>query len=171
MTAVACGRPAEGSDASDARAALHVQRRAGALDLTTPEAALQTYWRLSDAEMLSAGEAPVNSLDSLFTGPAGVARAQSRVPETFAREIVEVERRGARAFVTVRVRNTTPRPVGAVPSPEERQRRRHGDQFRYVLAHDASGWKIEQIQSREFDEDEWRDWYDPTPRLPVHTTP
>jgi hypothetical protein len=51
------------------------------------------------------------------------------------------------------------------------QRRRHGGQFRNVLAREGAGWKIEQIQSREFDEDEWRDWYDPTPRLPLETTP
>lgn len=170
VAAFACGQPPARSE-GPAGAALHLERSTDTLDTSTPEAALRSYWHLSDADTLSGDEARARSLDALFTGPAAVARAQSRVPETFAREIVEEERRGARVFVTVRIRNTTPRPVGANPSADEMQRRRHGGQFRYVLAREGAGWKIEQIQSREFDEDEWRDWYDPTPRLPLETTP
>lgn len=170
VAAFACGQPPARSEGA-ARAAPHLGRSTDTLDTSTPEAALRTYWRLSDADTLSGDEARARSLDALFTGPAAVARAQSRVPETFAREIVEEERRGARVFMTVRIRNTTPRPVGATPSAGQMHRRRLGDQFRYVLAQEGAGWKIEQIQSREFDEDEWRDWYDPTPRLPLETTP
>jgi hypothetical protein len=108
VAAFACGQPPARSE-GPAGAALHLERSTDTLDTSTPEAALETYWRLSDADTLSGDEARARSLDALFTGPAAVARAQSRVLSALRAAIAPSACAGVRSARWNRLPSAVPR--------------------------------------------------------------
>lgn len=130
-----------------------------AVDLSTPEAALRSYWRMQDALDSVAA--------SIVTGPAegdpfaAVRRAYEQtvagrarevlaspfVRQTYVREVEAVDMAGpSRALVMTVVRNTTPLPAGTALTIEQQELRGEGQQFRYLLEQEGDAWRITQIQ-------------------------
>jgi hypothetical protein len=52
-----------------------------------------------------------------------------------------------RAVIVANIRNVTPVPKGAKPSAALVRQRKKGEDFRYVLALDASQWKVLEVWS------------------------
>jgi hypothetical protein len=133
--------------------------RAQAVDLRTPEAALQSYWRMQDAlDSVAAGivtgpperdpfAAVRRAYEQTVAGRAREVLASPFVRQTYAREVEAVDMAGpTRALVMAVIRNTTPLPAGTSLTVEQNELRTDGQQFRYVLEHDGDAWRITQIQ-------------------------
>jgi hypothetical protein len=132
------------------------------LDLSTPDRALREHWRLDDLANASNLEQDSTSEEgqfskrwfaarrSLTTGEALEALATEAEPETFSREVLDVDlQTETRAVVLARIRNTTPIPPGAVVSDSDLKARREGAEFRYIFEKDQAGWKLSQVQRRQ----------------------
>jgi hypothetical protein len=165
------------------------------VDLTSPDRAIRTYWRLQDIETrasaimsrllldestgLRSPGTPWRRIDSLRTAVlGGEALAERQQPPdtmqtTFAREIVEVKQETeTRAIVIAKLRNTTPIKPGVVVDESDAKRRRDGDEVRYVLEKDASGWKVAQAMRRYYTGDQWRPYFTPGDYIvPTYVSP
>ena len=130
-----------------------------AVDLSTPEAALQSYWRMQDAlDSVAAGivtgpperdpfAAVRRAYEQTVAGRAREVLASPFVRQTYAREVEAVDMAGpTRALVMAVIRNTTPLPAGTSLTVEQNELRTDGQQFRYVLERDGDAWRITQIQ-------------------------
>lgn len=194
-TASACAAGAESGSrsgaksADDATAEVAERLRRVRLDLTTPDRAIRSHWLLQEiSDSLSGAQseefrlrpnaaARINdSLQrALRTGDAGEEWAHRFTPpSTFAREIVKVEQESeTRAIVLARIRNTTPIPAGATPSPSDVETRRAGELVRYTLERDSTGWRLAQAQSHYYASDTtWHDRFTPhTPLVPTYVSP
>ena len=153
-------------------------------DRTTPEATVRSWWRYTDSIQHHDGTADTTSdahqrlqqrvrdHESFHGGAALEYLRHPPEQPTFAREIVDVQQRGpTHAVVTVRIRNTTPIPPGAVPGEYDAARRRHGELHRYHLGLHPDGWRIEQAQSWDEFATGWRDVYGRDAIVPTWTHP
>jgi hypothetical protein len=133
--------------------------RAQHVDLTTPEAALRSYWRMQDAlDSIAAAmvtgpaerdpfSATRQAYESTFAGRAREMLAAPFVRQTYAREVQAVDSAGpARTLVMAVIRNTTPLAPGAALTHEQEELRAEGQQFRYVLEREGDAWRITQVQ-------------------------
>lgn len=158
---------------------IHARAQA-AVDLSTPEAALRSYWRMQDAlDSIAA---------SIVTGPAerdpfsGVRRDYERtlggraaevlaspfVMQVHRRDVDAVDMAGpSRALVMVTIHNVTPLPQGALLTHEQEELRNDGQQFRYVLELDGGAWRITQIQQWSDLGSGWQDLFFEGMTLPV----
>jgi hypothetical protein len=143
---------------------------AQAVDLSTPEAALRSYWRMQDAldsvaAEIVTGPAERNPFAAVRRGyeqtVAGRAREVLAAPfvrQTYAREVEAVDAAGPdRALIMVVIRNTTPLPAGAALTIEQNELRHEGQQFRYVLDREGGAWRITQIQQWDDLGSGWQD--------------
>ena len=145
------------------------------LDLSTPQSALQSYWAQFDwLQRLEAQATAARVRRLLEQAYAEVAtgdvleyyRQGVRPPDRFERRIQEVSpENAARAIAVVRIRNVTPIPAGAQPSPGQVAERERGAVFRYFLQREDGAWKVASIwRARETGE-----WLDSTkPRPPAY---
>jgi hypothetical protein len=151
-----------------------------AVDLSTPEAALRSYWRMQDALDSVAA--------SILTGPAerdpfaavrreyertvaGRAREVLAAPfvlQTYAREVEAVDMAGpSRALIMTLIHNTTPLPEGTLLTNEQKEFRDDGTQFRYVLEREGDAWHITQIQRWDDLGSGWQDIFVDGLTLPI----
>lgn len=151
-----------------------------AVDLSTPEATVRSYWRLQEAldsvaaAMLSGPSAndPFAQVragyEQTVTGRAREVLAAPFVRETFSREVEAVDSAGpGLAHVIARIRNTTPIPAGAVLIHEQEELRTEGQEFRYLLVREGDGWRITQVQRWSDLGDGWQDILTDEMRIPV----
>jgi hypothetical protein len=134
-----------------------------AADLASPEAALRSYWGLLDwREQALRERGPVDPTEAAYHRQmmeitAGRTRQfyQSVQSLIQARRRTRLERRiishmqesPQRAVIVANIRNVTPVPKGAKPSAALVRQRKKGEDFRYVLALDATQWKVLEVWS------------------------
>lgn len=183
-SAMACGGGGESGGAVKADSAVRATVRntplpdsAFAVDLSTPERALRTYWRIKS--MSDTIGAPVDTtaarfqnwqradtvLQRIYGGDALAEYRRTRQParrHEYLREILQVEPESeTRATVLARIRNVTPVPPGAEPDPYTARRRADGDVYRYVFERDSAGWKLVQVQGKSYPGDmTWSDYFE-----------
>ena len=184
LTALAGCDRAPAADAPARAAREHPEATAPVGDRTTPEATVRSWWRYTDSIQNHDATADTNSdahrrlqqrIRDHESFHAGAALEYLRHPPetpTFAREIVDVQQQSpAQAVVTVRIRNTTPIPRGAVPNEYDTARRQDGELHGYNLARQPDGWRIEQAQSWDEFASGWRDVYGRHAIVPTWTHP
>jgi hypothetical protein len=190
---------AEGSSAG-ADSAAPKGRAAGAVappdsvfarDISTPDRALRTYWRIkgildtlgvpmdSNAVPARTWTRADSTLATLYGGAALRAHQRDRTPgqrQRYAREILDVRQETeSRATVTARVRNVTPIPPAATAGEYEMEKRTNGEVYRYIFERDAEGWKLVQVQTQQMDymgDSTWSEYYQPEREMvPIWTYP
>ncbi len=126
------------------------------IDISTPDKAIATYWGVVDAARNQAQSTIGRNfrefrkeqdamLSKVMTSKA-LPKPSNPVFETFARDITSVDvETESRAVIVARIRNTTPLPTGAALSDYAKQARETGDQYKYVLEKDSTGWKVAEI--------------------------
>jgi hypothetical protein len=152
-----------------------------AIDLSTPENTLKSYWAIQDAmwavrakkcedclalrdhqkgvttgDLLESYQYPVQSVVSLDRTIKETKKSKK------AKDVVEV---------TAVIKNVTPYPPEASPESYVKKKRESGDRYRYSLKNVDGGWKIFEISM----------WYEPTrtwlkitsakPFVPIQTYP
>ncbi|HST58147.1 MAG TPA: hypothetical protein VLK84_05660 [Longimicrobium sp.] len=190
----ACGGDGGRGEAEKADAAVGARNTplpdsAFAVDLSTPDRALRTYWHLRS--MADTIGQPVDTAAVRFQNwqradsvlariYGGDALAEYRrthkasVRQQYAREILQVEPQSeTRATVLARIRNVTPVPPGAALDPFTARRRAEGDVYRYVFERDSAGWKLVQVLTKSYPGDmTWRPYFQPEDRtVPTWTYP
>lgn len=141
-----------------------------AVDLSTPEAAVRSYWRMQDAlDSVAASivtgpaerdpfAAVRRGYEQTLGGRAAEVLAAPFVRQTYAREVEAVDQAGpSRALVMAVIRNTTPLPAGTHLTHEQQELRTEGQQFRYILERDGATWRITQIQQWDDLGSGWQD--------------
>jgi hypothetical protein len=136
-----------------------VPARAQAVDLSTPEAAVRTYWRMQDAlDSVAASiltgpaerdpfAAARRGYEQTLAGRAAEVLASPFVRQIYVRDVEAVDLAGpSRALVSAVVHNITPLPEGTLLTHEQEELRTEGQQFRYVVERDGDAWRITQIQ-------------------------
>lgn len=136
-----------------------------AVDLSTPDRALRSYWAVRDEnrraraaierEFRMRARDDIQRADRQLTevvAPAMVADLQANFDpppaETYSRDIMEVKVESeSRAVILVVIRNTTPIPEGAAVSEFAREGRRDGEKYRYVFEKGVTGWQVAEIWS------------------------
>lgn len=129
-----------------------------AVDLSTPDRAMRSFWATLDHVELAEHMERQKQLSGLLAVRAPMAAvtigdyAKEAVAafkaerETFAREISEVKVESeSRAVVLTTVRNTTPVPPGAEESPRMRKEREDGGRYRYILEKEKNEWKVAEV--------------------------
>lgn len=152
----------------------------GQVDLSTPEAAVRSYWRMQDAldsvaaSILTgpAGGDPFaptrRAYEQTLAGRAAEVLAAPYVRQTYTRQVEAVDRAGpSRALVSALIHNTTPLPQGALLTHEQEELRTEGQQFRYLLELESGAWRITQIQQWSDLGDGWQDLLVEGMTLPV----
>jgi hypothetical protein len=157
------------------------------VDTSTPDRALKSYWQARDviqkitADMNAAHYAQIQTVvnkigfdaKKLMTGDVlsteqeiDKLRHGSLWEEKYSREILDIRLdTGSRATALVKIRNSTPIPVGIVVSDEDKRRREEGERFKYILEREADGWKVAQVylfdkySVRDDGKDPWRNVY------------
>ncbi|TXI03113.1 MAG: hypothetical protein E6Q76_14295 [Rhizobium sp.] len=128
-----------------------------AIDRSTPDRALKSYWALKDAISVQQGlqwnraamEANA-SMDRLGLAASPEIVAEKMVLRErgyrFERELLEVRAESeTRAVASARMRNITPVPTGITLSEAEQLQRLSWHPYRYVLGKDQKGWRVEEI--------------------------
>jgi hypothetical protein len=132
-------------------------------DLASPEGALRSYWAVLDwREEALRERGPADPTEAAYHRQmmeitAGRTRQfyQSVQSVVEARRRTKLERRivsntqesPQRAVIVANIRNVTPVPRGAKPSPALVRQRAKGEDFKYVLALDATRWKVLEVWS------------------------
>lgn len=169
-----------------------VQTMPPAIDVTTPDRALKSYWQTKDArrkiefDWRNAQNPEREKLygkigfdaRKLMTGDVlSVHQAiykRSQFVE-YSRELVDVKLdTESRATAMVKVRNSTPIPEGMVVFDSDKKLREEGDRFKYVLEKESDGWKVAQvIKFSKFNiilkKDPWENVFEPTVRERFNT--
>lgn len=181
-SAVACGGGGESGAAAKADS-VSVRNRplpdsAFAIDLSTPDRALRTYWHVKSmadtigqpvdtaAVRFQNWQRADSTLLRVYGGDALAEHRRTRQPAVrhrYTREIVAVEPESeTRATVLARIRNVTPLPPGAVADPYAARRRAEGDVYRYVFERDSAGWKLVQVLAKSYPGDmTWSPYFQP----------
>lgn len=131
------------------------------IDLSTPRQALQSYWarkawhyKVSD-EGIQEAERTFPSITAVY-GPVSTGEVlqywssfPKSPPDMLDRVIQSLKQESAsRAVVVVRIRNVTPVPTGAKPTPDAVRQRKGGVLFRYVLEKEGADWKVAEVSRR-----------------------
>lgn len=134
-----------------------------AADLASPESALRSYWGLLDwREQALLERGPADPTEAAYQRQmleitAGRTREfhqsvqsliQQRRRTKLERRIVSnTQESPQRAVIVANIRNVTPVPKGAKPSPALVRQRKKGEDFKYVLVLDATQWKVLEVWS------------------------
>jgi hypothetical protein len=137
-----------------------------AVDLSTPDRALRTYWHIKS--MADTIRAPADTTEARYHDWRRADTVLARVyggealgeyrrtrepqpPQRYVREILAVEpETETRATVLARIRNVTPVPPGATPDEYSARRRAEGDVYRYVFEREPDGWKLVQVLTKSY---------------------
>lgn len=131
-----------------------------AVDSTSPDNALKSYWSVVDWRKRISKQQHEETLQSKLTASMDDAHSKVAVPaiykrrsyplETFDREIIEAKvETDTRATIHAVIKNSTPIPEGADVTNYDRKRREQGDRYRYVMERGQDGWRVAEIW--EFD--------------------
>lgn len=128
------------------------------IDTSSPDNALKSWWRVLDyREQVTSAECAKRNIQkkpdyfALFERVAQDAPLKQYTsveiaycaPETFEREIQEVKNESeTRSIIFAQIRNTSPIPAGADPTPDDRKSRADGYRYKYLLEKTADGWKV-----------------------------
>lgn len=145
-------------------------------DLSSPDNALKTWWRSLDAvEELGNKEckayvkqrAESNYYQQISTGQVlnYLVTDDSACKLTIVeREIVEVKQEtDTRAVAIARIKNATPTDIK--PTDEQKEKRRVGSLYKYLLEKEGGEWKVSKVYEtkptflRESADDVWSDLY------------
>ncbi|HVH12605.1 MAG TPA: hypothetical protein VM759_06125 [Longimicrobium sp.] len=160
-----------------------------AVDLSTPEQALRSYWHLK--AMTDTISAPADTtavrfrtwrradsvLARVYGGDALAEYRRAHQPvqrQQYDRQILQVEpQTETRATVLARIRNVTPVPPGAQQDVYTARRRAEGDVYRYVFERDSAGWKLMQVLAKSYPGDmTWHPYFQSEDRtVPTLTYP
>lgn len=146
---------------------------APAVDVSTPDKALRSYWSTMDSVRAYRRQVYEESVPKLATVDAALnkvlapplmkvfAASKDGAPETFSRDIIEVKvESDSRAVVQAVVKNTTPIPAGADVTRQDEEARRHGEPYRYILEKGEGGWRVAEIWEWEkYMQQGWRKRY------------
>jgi hypothetical protein len=128
-----------------------------AIDVSTPDKALKSYWAVNDIERQrlqgvhrehhAKVEAVRAQRKDVMTGTLVASLKVREYPlETFTRDIIEVKVESeSRAVIVTLLKNTTPVPPGAEVSDFSQRYRTNGERFKYILEKDQSGWKVAEV--------------------------
>src|SRR5688500_8475453 len=146
-----------------AAAGSSVAQQAPAADLATPEGALRSYWSLLDwREQALRERGPVDPTEAAYHRQMmEITAGRTRQFYQSVRSVVEARRRTKlerkivsntqespqRAVIVANIRNVTPVPKGAKPYAALVRQRKKGEDFKYVLALDATRWKVLEVWS------------------------
>jgi hypothetical protein len=142
-----------------------------AIDLSTPDKALKSYWAVKDsvdlrqravyeqmkakllAESKQIGDVTEGTLAKQLIGGDSLAEL-----ETYSRDLLDVKVESeSRAVIVAVIKNTTPVPAGAEMPEHAEERRRNGDRYRYVLEKTQTGWRVAEIWEREtYPREDWK---------------
>ncbi|MCG3185941.1 MAG: hypothetical protein IOMNBAOH_00483 [Rhodocyclaceae bacterium] len=127
------------------------------IDITTPDRALKSYWKVQDqirAEHFAHYNAQLPtfhrtqaSAEKVMTGTAfNDVKVKPGTLESFTRDIIDVKVESeSRAVIIASIKNSTPIPAGAELSKYQEQSRNEGDKYKYVLEKSQPGWQIAEI--------------------------
>lgn len=121
------------------------------IDLSTPEGTLKSYWALkawNDLDHRNVTLRYVDLMGQLSTAGAKefFASIPQRLSTSVERTILEVTlETPTRVAVLVNIKNTTPIPNDAKPTPVQIEMRRKGRDFRYVIVKEGDTWKISEV--------------------------
>lgn len=173
-----CARSDDGPEGL-ARRMLELEHRVDTLtlDTSTPDRALQSYWRVLDFPSEKPEMKAVTAAYRRMQLPqraaawrrvtdgvvlADKADTASYPDQVYEREIVEVKAESeTRSVIIARMRNVTPVPTGSVVSETEARMRTEGETFRYILEKGSNGWRVTQAQRKDYIGDGWRNYFEP----------
>jgi len=134
-----------------------------AADLATPEGALRSYWGLLDwRDQMLRERGPADPTEAAYQRQMlEITTGRTRQFHQSVQSLIEQRRRTKlerrivsntqespqRAVIVANIRNVTPVPKGAKPSPALVSQRKKGEDFKYVLALDAGRWKVLEVWS------------------------
>jgi hypothetical protein len=137
-----------------------------AIDVSTPDRALKSYWLAKDAFRKAKFVRDVAQLPELqkLKSEIGLDTRKLMTSDVFSahqegtgqfseynREIVDIKQdTESRATAMVKIRNSTPISEGAIVSDSDKKLREKGENLKYVLEKEADGWKVAQVY--KFDE-------------------
>lgn len=152
-----------------------------ALDISTPDKSLKSYWAVLDdmrsnyhelSKRLLSQYRSVEQRVPLVAAGGLTKDIQSGIGvfESFSRDIVEVKvESDSRAVILAVVKNVTPIPAGADVTKFDEEKRRDGERYRYVLERDQTGWRVAEIW--EWERYPSADWKKSRPRDPRPSVP
>lgn len=130
------------------------------IETGSPDLAVKSWWRVFDLKgKIDAEECNVNKLKekaayiAYFPKVAQEDVLRALTPKEtvcreniFERDIQEVKAESeTRALVFVKVKNITPAPAGAEPDEYDKQYRKDGFRFKYLVEKTSEGWKVSQV--------------------------
>ncbi len=127
------------------------------IDMTTPDRALKSYWKVQDQiraayfehdkAQLSAYHRIQAPAERVMTGAAFNGIKLKPVEfSTFIRDIIDVNVESeSRAVIIASIKNSTPIPAGAELSKYDEKSRNEGEKYKYVLEKSPPGWQIAEI--------------------------
>lgn len=154
-----------------------------AVDVSTPDKALKSYWAVKDwlehseisrrnadefeRQLITVRE--VTDGDAYATFYRGTRNAF--VLEKFERDILDVKvDTESRATIMARVKNVTPPSADDAPFIRSSSSN-EGDVFRYVLEKNEGKWRVVQAWRRWISSSDWSKVFDNTPRAHTFTQP
>lgn len=154
-----------------------------AVDLSTPDRAIKSYWAMVDATNAAEYEIILESrsrhrdvrarLNSLFSADVrNSLEPEYMREEIFSRDIVSVDvETESRAVIVATIRNATPIPANAEVSKSDEEQRRDGDRYKYVLEREGEDWLVAEIWEYASYLRDWRKVVprDTTPSVPQFT--
>lgn len=149
-----------------------------AVDLSTPDKALKSFWAMRDAvrhkqedifqQLKNKFKDAAAPLDKVVTEEIARSFSIRLTPfETFSRDMIDVKVESeSRAVIVAVIKNTTPVPAGAEVTKFDEEHRRDGNRYKYVLENSRSGWRVAEIW--EWDTYPTADW---KKRFPMDNKP
>ncbi|MGE5385866.1 MAG: hypothetical protein ACM3SV_08255 [Betaproteobacteria bacterium] len=152
-----------------------------ALDISTPENTLKSYWAALD-EMLKLNVKPCEACTRLREHQKGTLtgdllegrRFVSDTPTMFERQIKETKKKPSKdsaqmVEIVAVIKNVTPYPAEAAPNDYVKKKRESGDKYRYTLVNAGGGWKISEIFMWYEPTRTWLKISSPKPQVPIQT--
>jgi hypothetical protein len=161
------------------------------IDSSTPESALESFWRVSDWRSAYSNEVfskdryseenkEIQELEAKVVGDKirGAKEAAMNVQKSspkpvFKRTIIEMKKEtDTRVIAFVQIYNITPIPPGIDNDPILLKWREEGTKAKYVLIHNTAGWVVDEIYSFEKYKNDWEPLFEkPKVRIPWHASP
>lgn len=175
LLAACSGKPASAPSAAASAAPV--------IELSSPDQALKSWWRVRDQNKRYESERCAESVHAFKDSMAGLIKQVATgpalneiadipgacAPEVIERTILKVEvETETRAVAYALLRVNTPPPAAITLTAEEVASRKKGERYKYVLEKVEGDWKVAQVYSLDLypgSDDPWRqETRDSTPR-------
>jgi hypothetical protein len=150
------------------------------IDLSTPDRALKSYWQELDAFVKLQND--INNKESTkwdkinqdlsvdykktLGGDVLTVFTEKNRPDVStirSREIISIKQETESRTIAIAItKNITPIPSTVSLNEAEVTRRNKGTRLKYLLEKEADGWKVTQIYSEGYKEDEWNKEHSPS---------